>query len=156
MIDFGIRSWSWLCLAQLSLIFFAGVATAQTVETMPIDQIKDCLCQQRQLDADNARLKAASDARSQREQELQSTEQELAELQRAAVPGDAQAVAKAHSLLDRRDLLRHQLRQESGPQRQFLTEHNQRVERYNATCTKLPMLSFDITTASENLSCPAP
>jgi hypothetical protein len=156
MICIRSRSWLWLCFAPLSLFLFIGVAAAQTVETMSFEQVKNCLCQKRQLDADNERLKAASDAGSQRQQELQKTEQELTELQRTAVPGDAQAVARALALLDRRDLLRQQVYLDSDSQRQLLTEHNQRVEKYNATCTEQPMLTFNVTAAKENLVCPAP
>ncbi len=145
-----------LCLAQLSLILVPGLALGQTVETMPIEQIKDCLCQEQQLEAVSARLDSASGAYSQRQQELQRTEQELTELQRTATPGDDAAVARAQALIDRRNLLRDQLRQEYAPYRTLTSDYNQRVERYNAACIKLPMLSFDVVAAKENLACPNP
>jgi hypothetical protein len=145
-----------LFLAQFALIAVPGLAFGQTAETMPIDQVKDCLCQQQQLDAVSNRVSASSTAYTQRQQELQRVEQELAEVQRSATPGDAQAVAKAQDLIDRRNLLRSQLRDEYGPYRSASEDYNQRAERYNASCTKLPMLSFDVAAAKENMSCPAP
>jgi hypothetical protein len=145
-----------LLLAQLALIAVPGLAFGQTAPTMPIEQVKDCLCQQQQLDAVSNRMSAASTAYAQRQQELQRVEQELAEVQRGATPGDPQAVAKAQDLVDRRNLLRSQLRDEYGPYQSASQDYNQRAERYNATCTKMPMLSFDIAAAKENLSCPAP
>ncbi len=156
MIRFPTRPWSRLCLAQLSLIFFVGVAGAQTTQTMPMEQVRDCLCQKQQLDAVSSRVSASGTAYSQRQQELQNAEQQLAELQRTAVPGDEQAVVQSQTLIDRRNLLRSQLRSEYAPYQSLLGDYNQRVERYNATCTTLPMLSFDVTAAKENLSCPTP
>ena len=145
-----------LFLAQLAIIAGPGLAFGQTAETMPIEQVKDCLCQQQQLEAVSNRLSAASTAYTQRQQELQRVEQDLAEVQRSATHGDQQAVAKAQDLVDRRNLLRSQLRDEYGPYQSTGQDYNQRAERYNASCTKQPMLSFDIAAAKENLSCPAP
>lgn len=145
-----------LWLARLSLILVPGLALGQTVETMPIEQVKDCICQEQQLKTVSDRLGAASGAYSQRQQELQRTEQELAELQRSATPGDEAAVAKAQALIDRRNLLRGQLRQEYAPYQSVVRDYNQRAERYNAACTKLPMLSLDVVAAKENLACPTP
>ena len=145
-----------ICLAQLSMIILPGLAFGQTAETMPMEQVRDCICQEQQLKAVSDRLGAASSAYSQRQQELQQSEQELAELQRTATPGDEAAVTKAEALVDRRNLLRDQLRQEYAPYQTLVGDYNQRVERYNGACTKLPMLSFDVAAAKENLACPAP
>lgn len=143
-------------LTLLSLILIPDLALAQTAATMPIEQVRDCICQQQQLESASSRLNATSTAYSQRQQELQRTEQELAELQRGATPGDEAAVAKAQALIDRRNLLRDQLRRDYPPYQALAGDYNQRVERYNATCTTLPMLSFDVAAAKENLACPNP
>ena len=123
---------------------------------MPMDQVKDCLCQQQQLEAVSSRVSAAASAYSQRQQELQTIEQQLADVQRTATPGDEQAVTQSQTLIDRRNLLRSQLRDEFDPYQSMARDYNERADRYNATCTKLPMLSFDVVAAKENLSCPAP
>jgi uncharacterized protein with von Willebrand factor type A (vWA) domain len=146
----------WIGLAQCLLLFAPGLAAAQTTETMPLEQVKDCICQQQQLDAVSSRVNSAASAYSQRQQELQAVEQQLAELQRTATPGDEQAVARSQALIDRRNLLRSQLRDEFEPYQSMARDYNQRAERYNATCTKMPMLSFDVVAAKENLSCPNP
>jgi Skp family chaperone for outer membrane proteins len=143
-------------LAQFLLLLAPGFAAAQTAETMPMEQVKDCVCQQQQLEAVSSRVSAAASSYSQRQQELQTIEQQLADLQRTATPGDEQAVAQSQALIDRRNLLRNQLRDEFGPYQSISRDYNQRAERYNATCTKLPMLSFDVAAAKENLSCPNP
>jgi Skp family chaperone for outer membrane proteins len=143
-------------IAQWLLVFAPAAAGAQTAETMPIEQVRDCLCQQQQLEAASSRMSAAAAAYSQRQQELQGIEQELSELQRTATPGDEQAVARSQSLIDRRNLLRSQLRDEYQPYQSLATDYNQRAQRYNASCTTLPMLSFDVAAAKEGLSCPAP
>ena len=143
-------------LAQFLLLLAPGFAAAQTAETMPMEQVKDCVCQQQQLEAVSSRVSAAASSYSQRQQELQTLEQQLADLQRTATPGDEQAVAQSQALIDRRNLLRNQLRDEFGPYQSVSRDYNQRAERYNATCTKLPMLSFDVAAAKENLSCPNP
>jgi Skp family chaperone for outer membrane proteins len=145
-----------LCLAPLSLMLAPGLAAAQTVESMPMEQVKECICQEQQIKTLSDRLGTSSGAYSQRQKELQDTEQQLADLQRTAQPGDPDAVTKAEALVDRRNLLRDQLRDEFPGYNKMITDYNQRVERYNATCTKQPMLSFDIVTAKENLSCPNP
>jgi multidrug efflux pump subunit AcrA (membrane-fusion protein) len=142
-------------LAQFLLLLAPGLAAAQTAETMPMEQVKDCICQQQQLEAASARVSAASGAYSQRQQELQTLEQQLADLRRTATPGDEQAVVQSQALIDRRNLLRSQLRDEYGPYQSMARDYNERAERYNATCTTLPMLSFDVVAAKENLSCPA-
>jgi len=123
---------------------------------MPMEQVKDCLCQQQQLEAVSSRVSAAASAYSQRQQELQTIEQQLTDVQRTATPGDEQAVTQSQSLIDRRNLLRSQLRDEFDPYQSMARDYNERADRYNATCTKLPMLSFDVVAAKENLSCPAP
>jgi hypothetical protein len=143
-------------IGQFLLLFAPALAAAQDTQTMPIEQVKDCLCQQQQLESVSSRVSAAASAYSQRQQELQSVEQQLGELQRTATPGDEQAVAQSQALIDRSNLLRSQLREEFGPYQTLSHDYNQRAERYNATCTKLPMLSFDIAAAKENLSCPTP
>ena len=143
-------------LAQFLLLLAPGFAAAQTAETMPMEQVKDCICQQQQLEAVSSRVSAAAGAYSQRQQELQTIEQQLTDLQRTATPGDEQAVAQSQALIDRRNLLRTQLRDEYGPYQSISRDYNERAERYNATCTKLPMLSFDVAAAKENLSCPNP
>jgi len=121
-----------------------------------MEQVKECICQEQQIKTLSDRLGTSSGAYSQRQKELQDTEQQLADLQRTAQPGDPDAVTKAEALVDRRNLLRDQLRDEFPGYNKMITDYNQRVERYNATCTKQPMLSFDIVTAKENLSCPNP
>jgi Skp family chaperone for outer membrane proteins len=146
----------WIGLAQFLLLLAPGLAAAQTTEAMPMEQVKDCICQQQQLDAVSSRVSAAASAYSQRQQELQTLEQQLADLQRSATPGDEQAVAQSQALIDRRNLLRTQLRDEFGPYQSMARDYNQRAERYNAACTKQPMLSFDVVAAKENLSCPNP
>jgi hypothetical protein len=146
----------WIGLAQCLLLLTPGVAAAQDAQTMPMEQVKDCLCQEQQLEAVSSRVSAAASAYSQRQQELQTVEQQLADLQRTATPGDAQAVSQSQALIDRRNLLRSQLRDEFDPYQSMARDYNQRADRYNATCTKLPMLSFDVVAAKENLSCPAP
>ena len=143
-------------LAQLALIAVPGLAFGQTTETLPMEQVKDCLCQHQQLEVVSNHMSAASTAYTQRQQELQRVEQELAEVQRSATPGDQQAVAKAQDLIDRRNLLRGQLHDEDASYRSVVQDYNQRAEGYNARCTKLPMLAFDVTAAKESLSCPAP
>jgi Skp family chaperone for outer membrane proteins len=143
-------------LAQFLLLLAPGLAAAQTAETMPMEQVKDCVCQQQQLEAVSSRVSAAASAYSQRQQELQTIEQQLTDLQRTATPGDEQAVAQSQALIDRRNLLRTQLRDEFGPYQSMARDYNQRADRYNGTCTKLPMLSFDVAAAKENLSCPNP
>ena len=45
-----------LLLAQLALIAAPGLAFGQTAPTMPIEQVKDCLCQQQQQCTDGAEL----------------------------------------------------------------------------------------------------
>ena len=145
-----------LCLAPLSLMLAPGLAAAQIVESMPMEQVKECICQEQQIKTLSDRLGTSSGAYSQRQKELQDTEQQLADLQRTAQPGDPDAVTKAEALVDRRNLLRDQLRDEFPGYNKMIADYNQRVERYNATCTKQPMLSFDIVTAKENLSCPNP
>lgn len=147
----------WIGLAQFLLLLAPGLAAAQTTEAaMPMEQVKDCICQQQQLDAVSSRVSAAASAYSQRQQELQTVEQQLADLQRSATPGDEQAVAQSQALIDRRNLLRTQLRDEFGPYQSMARDYNERAERYNAACTKQPMLSFDVVAAKENLSCPNP
>ena len=145
-----------LGIALFLLLFAPGFAAAQTAETMPMEQVKDCLCQKQQLDAVSSQMSRAASTYSQRHQELQDVERQLAELQRTATPGDQQAVAQSQALIDRRTLFRSRLRDDYGPYQGLSRDYNQRAERYNASCTKLPMLSFDIAAAKENLSCPAP
>jgi Skp family chaperone for outer membrane proteins len=142
-------------LAQVIIVLACASAAAQDTQTMPVEQIRDCLCQQQALEALSSRVSATSGAYNQRQQELQSIEQQLAELQRTATPGDPQAVSQSQALIDRRNVLRDQLRGESQPYQSSTRDYNQRAEQYNATCTKLPMLSFDVAAAKENLSCPA-
>ena len=143
-------------LAQLLIVLISTAAAAQdTQQTMPVEQIRDCICQEQALEALSSRVSAASGGYNQRQQELQSIEQQLADLQRTATPGDPQAVSQSQALIDRRNLLRDQLRGASRPYQTLAQDYNQRAEQYNATCTKLPMLSFDVATAKENLSCPA-
>jgi len=145
-----------LCLAPLSLMLVPGLALAQTVQPMPMEQVKDCLCQDQQIKTMSERLGTTSGAYSQRQKELLQTEQELSDLDRTAQPGNPEAVAKAQALVDRRNLLRAQLRDEFPGYDKMIVDYNQRAERYNAACTKQPMLSFDIAAAKENLSCPNP
>jgi Skp family chaperone for outer membrane proteins len=142
-------------LAQVIIVLACASAAAQDTQTMPVEQIRDCLCQQQALEALSSRVSATSGAYNQRQQELQSIEQQLAELQRTATPGDPQAVSQSQALIDRRNVLRDQLRGESQPYQSSTRDYNPRAEQYNATCTKLPMLSFDVAAAKENLSCPA-
>jgi Skp family chaperone for outer membrane proteins len=156
MLRFQMKWLLRLCLAPLSLMLVPGLALAQTAQSMPMEQVKDCICQEQQLKTVSDRLGATSGAYSQRQKELQQTEQELVDLQRTAVPGNADAVAKAEALIDRRNSLRDQLRDEYPPYQSMITDYNQRVERYNVACTKVPMLSFDVVAAKENLSCPNP
>ena len=146
----------WIGLAHCLLLLAPGLAAAQDAQTMPMDQVKDCLCQQQQLEAVSSRVSAAASAYSQRQQGLQTIEQQLADVQRTATPGDEQAVTQSQTLIDRRNLLRSQLRDEFDPYQSMARDYNERADRYNATCTKLPMLSFDVVAAKENLSCPAP
>ena len=146
----------WIGLAHSLLLLAPGLAAAQDAQTMPMEQVKDCLCQEQQLEAVSSRVSAAASAYSQRQQELQTVEQQLADLQRTATPGDAQAVSQSQALIDRRNLLRSQLRDEFDPYQSMARDYNQRADRYNSSCTKLPMLSFDVAAAKENLSCPAP
>jgi hypothetical protein len=145
-----------IALAPCLLLLTPAMASAQSAQTMPMEQVRDCLCQQQQLEAVSSQMTAASTAYTQRQQELQGLEQELAELQRTATPGDEQAVARSQSLIDRRNLLRSQLQDEYRPYQGLASDYNQRAERYNASCTSLPMLSFDVAAAKENLSCPNP
>src|SRR5262249_36622311 len=133
-----------------------GLARAQTPQWMPMDQVKDCICQEQQIKTMSDRLSATSGAYAQRKQELQQTEQQLADVQRTAQPGNEDAVAKAVALIDRRNLLRSQLRADYPAYQSMIADFNQRVERYNAACTKQTMLSFDVQAAKENLSCPNP
>jgi hypothetical protein len=146
----------WIGLTQCLLLLTPGVAAAQDAQTMPMEQVKDCLCQEQQLEIVSSRVDAAASAYSQRQQELQTVEQQLADLQRTATPGDAQAVSQSQALIDRRNLLCSQLRDEFDPYQSMARDYNQRADRYNAACTKLPMLSFDVVAAKENMSCPAP
>ncbi len=146
--------WFMTCIA--ALVLAPRVVAAQLPETMPIEQVKDCLCQQQQLDTVSSRMKASGDALTQRQQELQQVEDELSTLQRTATPGDAAAIAKSKDLIDRRNLLRAQVREQRPPYQSLVRDFNERAERHNASCTNLPMLSFDVTAAKENLSCPAP
>jgi Skp family chaperone for outer membrane proteins len=148
-------AWFRAFLAQLIIVLASTAAAAQDTQSMPVEQIRECICQQQALEALSSRVSAASGAYNQRQQELQSVEQQLADLQRAATPGDPQAVSQSQALIDRRNLLREQLRGESRPYQSLTRDYNQRAEQYNATCTKLPMLSFDVAAAKENLSCPA-
>ena len=145
-----------IALAPCLLLLTPALVSAQTAQTMPMEQVRDCLCQQQQLEAVSSQMTAASTAYSQRQQELQGLDQELAELQRTATPGDEQAVARSQALIDRRNLLRSQLQNEYRPYQTLANDYNQRAERYNASCTALPMLSFDVAAAKENLSCPNP
>ena len=71
-----------------------------------MEQVKECICQEQQIKTLSDRLGTSSGAYSQRQKELQDTEQQLADLQRTAQPGDPDAVTKAEALVDRRNLLR--------------------------------------------------
>jgi hypothetical protein len=53
---------------------------------MPMEQVKECICQEQQIKTLSDRLGTSSGAYSQRQKELQDTEQQLADLQRTAQP----------------------------------------------------------------------
>ena len=75
-----------LWLAPLPLMLAPGLAAAQTVQSMPMEQVKECVCQEQQIKTLSDRLGTSSGAYSQRQKELQDTEQQLADLQRTAQP----------------------------------------------------------------------
>jgi len=142
-------------IAGLALIW-AGAARGQTTEMMTHEQVQDCLCQQQALTAADAKLKSQSSTYLQRQQELKTVEDQLKSIQATASPGDTTAVAKSQELIDRRNLLRDQLRSDATPYNASASAYNALVSKYNAECASKSMLSFDVEAAKKNLACPAP
>ena len=134
---------------------WTGAALAQTAETMTMEQVKNCLCQHQAITAGDAKLKSQFSAYLQRQQELKTAEDELKNIEATASPGDPTAVTKSQELIDRRNLLREQLRSDAGPYTTAASQYHALVTKYNAECASKSMLAFDVESAKKNLACPA-
>lgn len=142
--------------ALLALFLAAGWGQVRaSADTMTVDEIRDCMCRERALQAlreeTNVQQTRYNDAR----QQLQTIENQISNMRKTMNPDDDISVQILSEMIHQRDTLNTQIRTTTYPQTQdAVAKLNAAVSEYNQRCTQRAMLKTDVDNASRSLTCP--
>jgi hypothetical protein len=144
--------------ASLGLALTVAVAQGRALaDNMTVDEIRDCMCQERALQNLRQETSAQQATYGNARTQLQSLNDQIEKTRSTMNPSDDISVQILAEMIRQRDALNTQIRSTSYPQAQAaVAKLNAAVASYNQGCAQRSMLKTDVDAANRNLVCPAP
>lgn len=142
------------CMAALAMSLM--LASAAQAQSMSLDEVRYCLCQEQAIKGlrqDLAEKRSAYDGAKAR---LSAMQIEINTMRSTMDPNDSLKVQLLAEQIGRRDQASRSIQAAEYPALQSATGRlNAAVAQYNQNCANRSMRKLDIETASSNLQCPA-
>lgn len=155
----GISIWRFGALLAFSLTlsgFGLAPAFAQDAGSMSVQDIRECLCQQPQLQPLQNAWAANQRQLQEQQNQLANVDQQVSVQRQKLDPNDVVGQQVLKDLLSQQQQLREAIRGQYLPAaNQSRDAYNAAVVQYNGKCTR-PRYSGDEMEARRNLVCPAP
>lgn len=132
-------------------------ARAQSGKALTVDEMKGCLCTERELDGKRADIATRRAMLDERNAQLAALSAQIKARRAGLNPEDTIGQQMLKSLLGQETALRDLIQSDTRPAvNQSVSEYNALLGLYEAECLSRPRFKFDADLAAKDLVCPMP